>query len=93
MVKIPNKARGRKYDRPGKREGPQKCLRRRVGPHFGPHSRAIFCVSMPFPERPPRMHQRTYERLSRKGMNLESGLSKRMRRRFPDYASLVAYSD
>jgi hypothetical protein len=26
-------------------------------------------------------------------MNLEAGLSKRMRRRFPDYASLVAYTD
>jgi hypothetical protein len=44
-------------------------------------------------ERPAQMHRRTYQRLRREGINLEAGLSKRMRRRFPDYAGLVAYSD
>lgn len=50
-------------------------------------------LSTPFPERPPGMHQRTYDRLRREGMNLEAGLSRRMRRRLPDYPSLVAYAD
>jgi hypothetical protein len=39
-------------------------------------------------EHPAQMHRRTYQRLRR--INLEAGLSKRMRRRFPDYASLLA---
>ena len=50
-------------------------------------------LSTPFPERPRHMHHRTYDRLRREGMNLEARLSKRMRKRFPDYASLVAYTD
>jgi hypothetical protein len=32
-------------------------------------------------------------RLRREGMNLEARLSKRMRRRFPDCSSVVAYTD
>jgi hypothetical protein len=50
-------------------------------------------LSTPFPDRPAGMHWHTYDRLRREGINLEAGLSKRMRRRFPDYASLVAYTD
>ena len=36
---------------------------------------------------------RTYQRLRREGMRLEAGLSGRMRKQFPDYANLVAYTD
>ena len=50
-------------------------------------------LTTPFPERPPRMHERTYQRIRQVGMDLEAGLSKRMRQRFPDYANLVAYTD
>ena len=50
-------------------------------------------LSRPFPERPRHMHRRTYDRRRREGMSLEAGLSKRMRRRFPDYKNLVAYID
>jgi hypothetical protein len=50
-------------------------------------------LSTPFPDRPRSMHRRTYARLRRDGMDLEARLSQRMLRRFPDYASLVAYTD
>jgi hypothetical protein len=50
-------------------------------------------LSRPFPERPRNMHRRTYRRLKGGGMKLEAGLSKRMRKRFPDYANLVAHAD
>jgi hypothetical protein len=50
-------------------------------------------LSRPFPERPRGMHRRTYRRLKGEGMMLEAGLSKRMRKRFPDYANLVAHAD
>jgi hypothetical protein len=50
-------------------------------------------LSTSFPGRPRGMHRRTYARLRRDGVDLEARLSKRMRRRFPDYASLVAYTD
>ncbi len=46
-----------------------------------------------FPERPQGMHRRTYQRLRRRGLALEAGLSKRIRSRAPDYANLVAYID
>jgi hypothetical protein len=45
------------------------------------------------PAEGPALHRRTYDKLRREGMDLEAGLSKRMRKRFPDYASLVAYTD
>ena len=50
-------------------------------------------LSRPFPERPRGMHRGTYRRLKGEGMRLEAGLSKRMRKRFPDYANLVAHAD
>jgi hypothetical protein len=46
-----------------------------------------------FPERPFGMHRRTYGRLRRRGIELEAGLSKRLRTMEPDYARLCAYLD
>jgi hypothetical protein len=45
----------------------------------------------PLPERPRRMHQRTYERLKSRLLTHEGGLSRRVRSRRPDYPNLVAY--
>jgi hypothetical protein len=39
------------------------------------------------------MHRRPYDRLKREGMELETWLSKRIHKRFPDHAILVAYPD
>jgi hypothetical protein len=50
-------------------------------------------LTTPFPERPRGMHRRTYARLCRVGVDLESGLSQRLKAREPDYRSLVAYLD
>ena len=50
-------------------------------------------LSRPFPGRPRNMHRRTYRRLKGEGMKLEDRLTKRMRKRFPDYANLVVHAD
>jgi hypothetical protein len=64
----------------------QACkLRLRIGGEASP--------TAPFPERPRRMHRRTYERLKRRLLKLEASLSRRVRSRQPDYPSLVAYLD
>ena len=62
----------------------QACkLRLRLGGNASP--------TAPLPERPRRMHQRTYERLSHRLLKMESELSPRVRSKPPDYPSLVAY--
>jgi hypothetical protein len=62
----------------------QACkLRLRLG--------GIASLAAPFPERPRGMRQRTYEQLSHRLLKLESDLSPRVRRKPPDYPSLVAY--
>jgi hypothetical protein len=64
----------------------QACkLRLRLGGEASP--------TASFPERPRRMHRRTYGRLKHRLLALEGGLSRRVRSRQPDYPSLVAYLD
>ena len=46
-------------------------------------------LTSPFPDRPPGMHWKTYARLRRKAERLETGLSARIRKKTPDYPSLV----
>ena len=50
-------------------------------------------LTAPLPERPRRMHRRTYERLKHRLLTHEAGLSRRVRSREPDYPSLGAYLD
>ena len=64
----------------------QACkLRLRLGGEASP--------TAPLPNRPRRMHRRTYERLKSRLLTLEGGLSRRVRSREPDYPRLVAYLD
>jgi hypothetical protein len=48
-------------------------------------------LTAPTPERPRRMHRRTYRGLKSDLLKLESSLSPRLRGKEPDYPSLVAY--
>jgi hypothetical protein len=48
-------------------------------------------LAAPIPERPRRMHRRTYRRLKGRLLKLEAGLSPRLRDKEPDYPTLVAY--
>jgi hypothetical protein len=62
----------------------QACkLRLRLG--------GIASLTAPLPERPRKMHKRTYHRLKSRLLKLEDNLSPRVRRKPPDYPSLVAY--
>jgi hypothetical protein len=62
----------------------QACkLRLRMGGEASP--------TAAFPERPRRMHRRTYRGLKRRLLELESNLSPRLRDKEPDYPNLVAY--
>jgi len=45
----------------------------------------------PFPERPRGMHRKTYERLKARALNLEMGLSPKLRKRAVDYKNLIYY--
>jgi hypothetical protein len=62
----------------------QACkLRLRLGGHAP--------LTAPLPERPRGMHRATYRRLKSRLVQLEDSLSPRVRRKPPDYPSLVAY--
>jgi hypothetical protein len=62
----------------------QACkLRLRLGGEASP--------TAALPERPRRMHRRTYDRLKHRLLTLEAGLSRRVRGRQPDYPNLVPY--
>ena len=48
-------------------------------------------LTTPFPERPRGMHRKTYVRLRSRALALEASLSTRLKRKAPDYPSLVYF--